>query len=230
MAVRNQVDHLAVKYRVSFVARPSASPLTAAPFHAPLHHQPQQPSSVAPVASVPPPSAPSAPVSVDSLLGRGALAALLNRQSATPQPQPVSTPQIIPATIAALRSPTPQRAEPQKPATPDPMALLASLRGAGLLPPPTPQQNQTPLSRPLAAPPPPAAATTAAPSTTTTPVPARGGLDLASILAKAQSIAATAKAVPVLSRGDISFTTASLKKYVHNITLMLLNPDAFALV
>lgn len=212
VAVRNQVDHLAVKYRVSFVARPSITPtppLPTGPFHAPVHHQPHQTSSVAPVPSA---SAPPAPVSLDSLLGKGALAALLNRNSATPQP--ASTPQMAPATLAALPPPTPQRVEHQKPSTPDPMALLGALRGAGLLPPPTPQPSQTPLSQPLAAPPLPVMATAPLPPASSQTAGA-GSLDLASIIAKAQKIAATAKAGPVITSGGISFTESSLSQYVQ---------------
>lgn len=206
VAVRNQIDHLAVKYRVSFVARPSVTPtppLPAAQFHAPMHNQPQQAHSVAPVPST---SAPPAPVSLDSLLGKGALAALLNRNSATPQP--ASTPQMAHAALAALQPPTPQRAEPQKPATPDPMALLGALRGAGLLPAPTPQPGQTPVGKPVAPSPVPIAASTGA---------GAAPLDLAGILAKAQSIAATAKVGPVISSGGISFTESSLLQYVQHI-------------
>lgn len=94
------------------------------------------------------------------------------------------------------------KAEPVKPATPDPMALLNALRGSGLLPPSTPQQGhaQTAVVQPIAPPPPVAATPTAAP------------LDLASILAKAQSIAATAKAGPVLSSGEFQLTAASLRQ------------------
>lgn len=211
VAVRNQVDHLAVKYRVSFVARLSVTPtlpLPAAPFHAPMHHQPQQTHSVAPVPS---PAAPPAPVSLDSLLGKGALAALLSRNSATPQP--ASTPQMAHATLAALQSPAPQRAERQLPATPDPMALLGALRGAGLLPPPTPQPGQT-LGKPTAPPSAPVAATSTTLHAASTAAGAPS-LDLASIIAKAQRIAATAKAGPVISSGGISFTESSLLQYVQ---------------
>lgn len=201
VAVRNQVDHLAVKYGASFTAHQSVTatpPVAAAPFHAPMHHQQPSPLPVAPVASAPPAAA---PVSLDSLLGKGALAALLNRSATAPPPQQVSTPQMATAAINALRSPTPNRVEPAKPATPDPMALLNALRGSGLLPPPTPQQGQYTMSQPPAAPRPPVAATP-------TPTP----LDLASILAKAQSIAATVKAAPVISSGEFQFTATSLKQ------------------
>lgn len=216
MAVRNQVDHLAVKYRVSF-ARPSVAPtppLPAAPFHAPIQQQQQQ-QPQHPVAPAPPASAPPASVSLDALLGKGALAALLNRQSATPQPAPTQTPPIPPPATSALRSPTPQRAEPAKSATPDPLALLGALRSRGLLP-PTPQPGQTPLAQPFAPPPAPFTVTTAAaavgtPSTTASAFP----LNLASILAQARNIAASAAvAVPVVSSGEFSFKASSLKQYV----------------
>lgn len=201
-AVRNQVDHLAVKYGASFAARQSVTatpPVAAAPFHAPMHHQQQPPFPVAPV--VPTPSA-ATPISLDSLLGKGALSALLSRSSTAPPTQQALTPQMAPAAaINALRSPTPHRIEPAKPATPDPMALLSALRGSGLLPPPTPQQGQSTVCQPPAASRPPIAATP-------TPAP----LDLASILAKAQSIAATVKAATVISSGDFQLTAMSLKQ------------------
>ncbi|CAN8103797.1 unnamed protein product [Discula destructiva] len=203
VAVRNQVDHLAVKYGASFTARQSVTPtppIAAAPFHAPMHYHQQGPLSVAPVAPTPPAAA---SVSLDSLFGRGALAALLNRSSATPQPPRAPTPQTAAAAISDLRSPVPTRAEPAAPATPDPMALLSALRGSGLLPPSVPQRgpSQTVVAQPPA-PSPPVAATP-----TTTP------LDLASILAKAQTIAATAKAGPVLSSGGFQLTATSLKQF-----------------
>lgn len=202
MAVRNQVDHLAVKYGASFTARQSVTatpPVAAAPFQAPMHHQ--QPPTI-PVAPVAPPPPAATPMSLDSLLGKGALAALLNRNSAAPQTPPASTPQMATAAINALRSPTPQRAEPAKPPTPDPMALLSALRGSGLLPPPTPQQGQMTMSHPLATSRPPIAATP-------TPAP----FDLASILAKAQSIAATVKVRPAISSGEFQLTAMSLKQF-----------------
>ncbi|ROW06434.1 hypothetical protein VMCG_04306 [Cytospora schulzeri] len=212
--VKTQVATLAVKYRASNAHQTvtPTPPIHAPPFHAPLQHPPQP---VAPVAPVPPAPAPApaapAPVSLDALLGKGALAALLTRRSATPQ---TSTPQPPPpATVAALRSPTPQRAEPQKPATPDPLALLGALRGAGLLPGTTPS-GTTPVNKPLAPPPAPYGPTTTAAAVT--PTPAAGGLskpmNLASILASARSLAA-AQAQPVITSGDISLTASSLKQF-----------------
>lgn len=208
--VKTQVATLAVKYRASNAHQTvtPTPPIHAPPFHAPLQHTPQP---VAPVAPVPP--AP-APVSLDALLGKGALAALLTRRSATPQ---TSTPQPQPAPVAALRSPTPQRAEPQKSTTPDPLALLGALRGAGLLPSTTPS-GTTPVNKPLAPPPAPYGpnTTTAAPAAVA-PAPAAGGgvpvpMNLASILASARSLAA-AQAQPVITSGDISLTASSLKQF-----------------
>lgn len=212
MAVRNQVDHLAVKYRVSF-ARPSvahAPSIPATPYHAPMQQQQQQPPQPHLVAPAPPASAPPASVSLDALLGKGALAALLSRQSATPQPAPTPPPpQVPPTAVSALRSPPPQRAEPAKPATPDPMALLASLRSRGLLP-ATPQPGQTQVAPSFAqAPPPPASAPAAAPAVPAFPP------NLASILAQARNIAASAAAaVPIVSSGEFSFKASSLQQYV----------------
>lgn len=200
MAVRNQVDHLAVKYRVAFARHTPTMPAT--PFHA--MQQQQQQHLVAPA---PPASAPPASVSIDALLGKGALAALLGRQSATPQPAPTPTTQM----------PPPQRAEPAKPTTPDPMALLDALRSRGLLP-ATPTPGQTPGAQPFAPPPAPVAAATtaaAAAASSTTATASAFPPNLANILAQARSIAASAAAaVPVASSGEFSFKASSLKQYV----------------
>jgi pre-mRNA cleavage complex 2 protein Pcf11 len=160
--VKNQVAELAVKIRVPSMQRPT-------PPSAPVpQYQPP------PAASVVPPqvsATPQAPVTIDALLGKGALAALLNRQPSTPQ---ISTP-TIPFTGVAIRSPPPQRVElpnmiaptpppplvaaPPAPAM-DPLALLAGLRQAGILPaaPPATVSGQKPfipgLPVPLTAPPP----------------------------------------------------------------------------
>ncbi|KAK4135573.1 hypothetical protein BT67DRAFT_376156 [Trichocladium antarcticum] len=139
----------------------------------------QQPNPIPPAAAAAiaaalgrPPSAPSAPtatpapaasggsLSIDSLFGQGALAALLAggarksvtpRQTHTPQPPPAVPPPA--ASITALRSPPPQRpAEPSRPAAApasNPAALLALLRQSGLLgsgASPTPPPATTPTS------------------------------------------------------------------------------------
>lgn len=124
--VKNQIADLAVTIRA-----PPAQTSTPIP-------QPQ------PVAVAPPPPAPSAApkVSLDSLFGSGSLAALMARNST---PQQVSTPQPPPATVAAIKSPTPQSVEPQKSSTPvptDPMALLNALRKTGIIP---AAQSSTPI-------------------------------------------------------------------------------------
>lgn len=139
VAIKNQIAGLAVTVRATPAQTPTPVPV------------PQ------PVAVAPPPAAAPA-VSIDSLLGSGALAALLARNSATPQ---VSTPQPPPAAVA-IRSPPPQPAKPQPPptsATPDPMALMSMLRNAGMLPAATPVSSAVPLpqvtaSLPLPFPPP----------------------------------------------------------------------------
>ncbi|KAI1430581.1 hypothetical protein GGR50DRAFT_191040 [Xylaria sp. CBS 124048] len=126
--VRNQIADLAVNIRAT-PAHNTTTPVSL-------------PNSVA-VA----PSSNAAPkVSLDSLFGSGALAAIMARTSAAtphvPTPQPPQPPQpqasqapAIPVTAAPL--PPPQSAEPQKPAASapaDPMALLNMLRQAGILP------------------------------------------------------------------------------------------------
>ncbi|KAI1809323.1 hypothetical protein GGS20DRAFT_318157 [Poronia punctata] len=147
--------------------------------------QAQAPAPVAPptpVAVAPPPPAAAPKVSLDSLFGSGALAAIMARASSTPQPpqpihtpqshpqhqsqhqsQPQAQPQPPPVAHVPIRSPQPQKAEPQKqaPAPADPMALLNMLRQAGILPPPTPVAGTTlvpsrtaPATLPFAPPPP----------------------------------------------------------------------------
>lgn len=114
VAIKDQIAGLAVTVRAIPAQTPTPVPVA-------------QPVAVAP------PHAAAPAVSIDSLLGSGALAALLARSSATPQ---VSTPQPPPA-IVAIRSPPPQRAESQPPAAakaPDPSALMSMLRNAGMLP------------------------------------------------------------------------------------------------
>jgi pre-mRNA cleavage complex 2 protein Pcf11 len=118
--VKNQIADLAVNMRA-----PQAQ--TSAPVAPPN-----------PVAVAPPPAV-APKVSLDSLFGSGALAAIMARNSSTPQvptPQPPQPP-VVPVPI---RSPPPQKVEPQKPvpAPTDPMALLSMLRQAGMLLPPTP--------------------------------------------------------------------------------------------
>ncbi|KAI0513223.1 hypothetical protein F5B22DRAFT_612736 [Xylaria bambusicola] len=125
--VKNQIADLAVNIRA-----PPAQ--TSTPVSLPN-----------PVAVVPPPAPAAVPkVSLDSLFGSGALAAIMARNSATPQ---VPTPQPPPAAPVPIRSPPPQRVESQKVASApaDPMALMNMLRQAGMLPPATPATSTTPV-------------------------------------------------------------------------------------
>ncbi|OLN95302.1 Uncharacterized protein C4G9.04c [Colletotrichum chlorophyti] len=141
--IKNQVADLAVKVR-PFMAQSSTPAATHVPYHPP-------PAAAPPVPSIGPPQQQS-PVTLDSILGQGALAALLSRQSVTPQ-VPTPTP---PQASIAIRSPPTQQAEPQRqpsaPPSADPMALLAGLRQAGLLPGPPPNATPTPAPAPVAAP------------------------------------------------------------------------------
>lgn len=99
-----------------------------------------------PVAVAPPQQA-GGKISLDTLFGPGTLAAIMSRNSMTPQ---ASTPHQPPATIA-VPTPPPQRVEPPKPAPThpkpppptDPMALMNMLRQAGMLPPATPASSST---------------------------------------------------------------------------------------
>ncbi|RWA11551.1 hypothetical protein EKO27_g3537 [Xylaria grammica] len=122
--VKNQISDLAVNIRA-----PPAQ--TSTPVSLPN-----------PVAVAPPPVA-APKVSLDSLFGSGALAAIMARNTTTsqaPTPQP-------PAAPVPIRSPPPQRIEPQKaaPAPADPLALMNMLRQAGILPPATPVTSTTPV-------------------------------------------------------------------------------------
>ncbi|KAK2044407.1 hypothetical protein LZ31DRAFT_466579 [Colletotrichum somersetense] len=144
--IKNQVADLAVKVR-PFSAQGATPAATPVPSHPP-------PPPAAPVVTSGPPPQQHGTVTLDALLGQGALAALLSRQSATPQ---VATPPPPPASMA-IRSPPPQKVEPYRmpSATPsaDPMALLAGLRQAGLLPGPAPSATPTPAPPPGPVPPP----------------------------------------------------------------------------
>lgn len=118
-----------------------------------------------PVVSAPSPAPAQASSVLQSILAPGALAALLARQSATPQP---STPQIA---AAPLRSPQPSHQVPYQPPAavapqstpaPDPSSLLERLRAAGILggglpstKSPVPAIRQLPVIPPGFPPPPP---------------------------------------------------------------------------
>ncbi|KAH8168956.1 mRNA cleavage factor complex component Pcf11 [Sarocladium implicatum] len=180
--IRNKVTELAAVTMRALSATPNNVP--------PPHARPTPPQSQ-PIAPPPVASTPSqGGVSLDSLLGPGALAALMARgSSATPQN---STPQ-PPAPAypgAVIRSPQPPPAQPYQPpaasSAPNPMALLDQLRQAGLL--------KTPVNAaPTATPPPAQPAQPVIPASIAQllasrvngsqgmPVPAPGMIDIASL-------------------------------------------------
>ncbi|KAB5585878.1 hypothetical protein GE09DRAFT_42926 [Coniochaeta sp. 2T2.1] len=238
--VRNQVAELssAVNHINNNRAAPpqaAAASAPALPLPLPAYSTPTpvpHPVAVAPPpapsVSAPPVAATSAPggagavaLSLDALFGQGALATLLagaktgTPVNATPTPQPPP--------VAAIRSPAPSLAQPaQPPATAagppaDPMALMAMLRQSGLLRPPSssapPGGGGTVAVHPPPPPPP--------------PVSVPGGIDLASILAKANAVAhhATPAAPPpsVFSHltADIQLKSSSLKKFRPHLIPLL---------
>lgn len=149
--IKNKVTEIAaVTMRAATSSAQNNSTPIPAPVQLPAAHSPAPPLPSSVTSSL----APKAPqVTLDSLLGQGALAALMARQaSATPQ---ASTPQPAPAQVA-IRSPPPTHAEPAKPPASEqnPLALLDQLRKAGLLPASAPPSNSTtPVPPPPAIPP-----------------------------------------------------------------------------
>lgn len=147
--IKNKVTELAA---VTFKPNAAQEPLTASSLLQNLGHL--LPVSQAPT---PPPAGnaghATAPVSLDSLLGQGALAALMSRtgsnsQNSTPNPPPNQ---------AAVRSPPPARIDQPQPQAGGPnnaMSLLERLRQAGMLPPTSAPNTRTEPAPPVAAPPP----------------------------------------------------------------------------
>ncbi|KAL2753702.1 hypothetical protein ACRALDRAFT_1082814 [Sodiomyces alcalophilus JCM 7366] len=205
--VKNQVADLAVKlrpYSADKLPGHAGAAAAAAP-HVPY----QAPPAVSSAASVVPPQHGS--VTLDSLFGKGALASLVTRQSVTPQvptPPPPATQQPPPAAAGAIpiRSPQPQPQASAAGPTPDPMALLAGLRKAGLLPggsaTPTPPAV-TPVVG-AAAPPPPLPGIGAPPPGLLPP-------GLAQLLAPLNA-AASAISLPARLMDSIQLDAASLKQ------------------
>lgn len=157
--IKNKVTELAAVTMRAPLARSSAtSTPIPAPAMAPPLALPVHPSSASVTPSAVPAAQPAAPVTLDSLLGKGAMAALLSMQSATPQnttPQP-------PFGSVPIRSPQMNHNEPPKPAVAPPVSsassLLEQLRAAGMLPPTTtttPANVPTPSQAPVVASPPP---------------------------------------------------------------------------
>ncbi|KAH6603944.1 mrna cleavage factor complex component pcf11 [Trichoderma cornu-damae] len=160
--IKNKVTELAAVTMRGPLARSSATstpipaPVTAPPLALPVH---PPPASVAP--SPVPAAQPAAPVTLDSLLGKGAMAALLSMQSASSQNTTTPKPPFV---SVRIRSPQMSYNEPPKTAVvPPPTAaaaassassLLDQLRAAGMLPPAKPTNVPTPSQAPVAAPPP----------------------------------------------------------------------------
>lgn len=173
--VKIQVADLAVKLRPPGHAGAAGAAAAAAPPHVP-YQTPLAASSapsVVPSSSLTSPAPQPGSVTLDTLFGKGALASL--RQSVTPQ---VPTPTPPPATqqqqpgpavgTVPIRSPQPPHPPPSAGATPDPMALLAGLRKAGLISgvstPTPPPPAVTPVFPGAAGPPPPHPGMAAAPT------------------------------------------------------------------
>lgn len=130
--LRNQKlppDQIAlIKDQVAQLSRPSQP--------APVTQTPPQPLPV-PVAT---PQPPAQQPTLSSLLGPGALAALLARSSATPQPAPASIRSPSQSHVQPSFQPTSSNGPTSKPAE-NPASLLERLRAAGILggtPAPTP--------------------------------------------------------------------------------------------
>jgi len=130
MLVKTQIDALSVNLGHKTQHDTPTPPIGAASYRPPSTSSPPVAAPVAPPASAPP-----AGVSIDGLLGRGALAALLSRGPTTPQGSASHPPA---PSIALLRSPPPQQgkgiSKPAGAASSDPMALLGALRKSGILP------------------------------------------------------------------------------------------------
>ncbi|KAG6065030.1 hypothetical protein E4U32_007838 [Claviceps aff. humidiphila group G2b] len=162
--IKNKVTELAAVTRKA----PSAQNSALVPGYMPA--LPPHSASVTPSPASAPDQKPR--VTLDSLLGPGAMAALMARQAAASQgatpatstPPPFTTTTTPTPTIttaattsntnaahASIRSPTSNHAEAAKPPPPNPLALLDQLRQAGMLPSGTPTSTAT---SPAAHPPP----------------------------------------------------------------------------
>lgn len=174
--IKNKVTDLAASVNMRATSNPTP---TSLPTSVPPPAQPAFPVAVGP------PQAPAAPaqgsVTLDSLLGPGALATLLGRQQAAAPAQHSAPTTTAPFVNVAIRSPPPKHTElpkpapaPAAPAAPNqnPLGLLDQLRAAGLLPAAAPP---TPVAAPIA------------------PVPAPASIlppNIASILAATKAAAA----------------------------------------
>ncbi|CAK7268599.1 mRNA 3' end processing factor [Sporothrix epigloea] len=217
--VRNQIDALAVNLPSHLKALYNPTPTPPAPVHSPFQPPPAGTpapglsaavlaalaaarATVAAGATPPvqnaafsppqPPVQPASGVSIDSLLGKGALAALL---AARQQQQPQALPQHVPVPTPQLPSQLLQGVAPAPNAS-NPLAFMEMLRKSGLL-----QQQQ---------PAPGAAHHAPAPQTS---APALNVSNLASIMASIRSPAFAAARDPLREiQNEIKFTSSSLKQ------------------
>ncbi|EHK47185.1 hypothetical protein TRIATDRAFT_217686 [Trichoderma atroviride IMI 206040] len=156
--IKNKVTELAA---VTIRATLGHSSANSTPIPAPVAPSmtlPVHPPSTSVTPSPVPAAQSAAPVTLDSLLGRGAMAALLSMQSGSSQHNN-STP-TPPFAGVPIRSPQMNHNEPPKAAAaPPPMAaapasgassLLDQLRAAGMLPPATPTNVPAPSQPPVA--------------------------------------------------------------------------------
>ncbi|KAF5133775.1 putative protein C4G9.04c [Metarhizium anisopliae] len=141
--IKNKVTELAA---VTMKATPSQNSTPVPGYVPPQGHPPSHPAPVTPVPASVPEQKPQ--VTLDSLLGPGAMAALMARQAAASQN---ATP-AAPFPNAPIRSPPPTHAETPKPPPQNPMSLLERLRQAGMIPSATPPSSGVPV---VATPPPP---------------------------------------------------------------------------
>lgn len=159
--IKNKVTELAaVTIRATLGHSSANSTPIPAPVAPPSMALPMYPPSTSVTPSSVPAAQPAASVTLDSLLGKGAMAALLNMHSGNSQQNIAPKP---PFAGVPIRSPQMNHNEPPKAAVapPPPMpaapgsgasSLLDRLRAAGMLPPATPT-NVPALSQPPAAPP-----------------------------------------------------------------------------
>ncbi|CAK7198933.1 mRNA 3' end processing factor [Sporothrix eucalyptigena] len=236
--VRNQIDALAVNLPGHLKANINTTPTPPAAAYPPFQPPPAAaPAGAAPLSaavlaalaaarakaaqgSTPPvqtpaplppqpPAQPGGGVSIDTLLGKGALAAILaarQQQSAQQQQQqqPLSQPAYVPTPTSQL-PPQLLQGVPAAPNAANPLALMEMLRKAGIL------QQQTPAAgAPFQPPAPPPAA------------PVLNVPGLANIIASIRSPAFAATRDPLREiQNEISFTSSSLKQFrPHLLPLM----------
>lgn len=132
--IKNKVTELAVVTLRAAVAQNSTPIQAIVPTPPPQvlpAHLPSASVTPSPISAAPP----TASVTLDSLLGKGALAALLSRQQATTSQNTTPNP---PYGSVAIRPPPVVQPEAPKPAAPPATSLLDQLRAAGMLPTSTP--------------------------------------------------------------------------------------------